>query len=197
MITGRNQRIKRVILAFILAVSAGAAHAEWNVQALMTALAERPAGQARYSETKTSTLLKEPLKLTGILRYRKPAFLEKRVLTPFEETMTVDGERLTWEKPAAKQKRVVALRDYPAVWAFIESMRSTLNGDANMLGSFYKLRLDGNERQWSLLLLPSDPDMAQFIQVIRIGGSKAAILTVEVEETGGDRSLMTLREEVP
>ncbi len=196
MTTG-TQRINRVILTFILAALAGAAHAEWNVQALMMALAERPAGQARYSETKTSALLKEPLKLTGILRYREPAFLEKRVLTPFEESMTVDGERLTWEKPATKQKRVLALRDYPAVWAFIESMRSTLNGDAKMLQRFYKLRLDGNERQWSLLLLPSDPDMAQFIQVIRIGGSKDKILTVEIEETGGDRSFMTLREEGP
>jgi hypothetical protein len=89
----------------------------------------------------------------------------------------------------------MALRDYPVVWGFIESMRATLNGDAKTLQRFYKVRLDGDERQWTLVLLPSDSDMAQFIRVIRISGSKTQLATVEIEEAGGDRSLMTLREE--
>ncbi|BCB26636.1 hypothetical protein SKTS_15220 [Sulfurimicrobium lacus] len=174
---------------------AGVAHAEWTADALLKALAERPAGQSRYTETKTSALLKEPLKSSGTLRFKKPAFLEKHVQTPFEEILTVDGERMTWEKPAAHKKHTMALRDFPVVWGFIESMRATLNGDAKTLQRFYKVRLDGDERQWSLVLLPSDIDMAQFIRVIRIGGSKTQLATVEIEEAGGDRTLMTLSEE--
>ena len=185
----------RMIASLALAAWAGIAHAEWNADALLKALAERPAGQSRYSETKTSALLKEPLKSSGTLRYKKPAFLEKRVLTPFEEILTVDGDRMTWEKPAANKKHTMALRDYPMVWGFIESMRATLNGDAKTLQRFYKVRLDGNERQWTLVLLPSDTDMAQFIRVIRISGSNARLATVEIEEAGGDRSFMTLSEE--
>jgi outer membrane lipoprotein-sorting protein len=179
----------------LIAAWAGAAHAEWTADTLLKALSERPAGQSRYSETKTSALLKEPLKSSGTLRYKKPAFLEKRVLTPFEEILTVDGERMTWEKPAANKKHTMALRDYPVVWGFIESMRATLNGDAKTLQRFYKVRLDGDEGQWTLVLLPSDIDMAQFIRVIRISGSRTRLATVEIEEAGGDRSLMTLREE--
>lgn len=176
---------------------AGFAQAGWNTAALMKMLAERPAGQVRYSETKHSALLREPLRMGGTLRYKKPSFLEKHVQTPFEEILTVDGERLLWEKPAAQKKHALALRDYPAIRGFIESMRSTLNGDAQTLERFYKVRLDGNEQQWTLVLLPSDIDMAQFIRVIRISGSKARISTIEIEEAGGDRSLMTLREEMP
>ncbi|MFN3398597.1 MAG: LolA-related protein [Sulfurimicrobium sp.] len=173
----------------------GLAHAEWTADTLLKALAERPAGQSRYTETKTSALLKEPLESSGMLRYKKPAFLEKHVQIPFEEILTVDGERMTWEKPAAQKKHTLALRDYPVVWGFIESMRATLNGDARTLQRFYKVRLDGDERQWVLVLLPADSDMARFIRVIRIGGSKARLETVEIEETSGDRNFMTLREE--
>lgn len=195
MITGKHPRIRRILVFLALAACAGSAHAEWDADALLKALSERPAGQSRYSETKISALLKEPLKSSGTLRYRKPSFLQKHVQSPFEEILTVDGERMTWEKPAANKKHSMALRDYPVVWGFIESMRSTLNGDAKTLQRFYKIRLDGDERQWSLVLLPSDVDMAQFIRVIRIGGSRAQVKTVEIEEAGGDRSLMTLREE--
>lgn len=185
----------RLIATLALLAWTSTAHAEWTADTLLKALAERPAGLSRYTEIRTSALLKEPLKTSGTLRYKKPAYLEKHVLTPFEEVLTVDGERMTWEKPAANKKHSMALRDYPVVWGFIESMRATLNGDARTLQRFYKVRLDGDERQWSLVLLPSDIDMAQFIRVIRIGGSKTRLATVEIEEAGGDRSVMTLREE--
>ncbi|MBZ0106698.1 MAG: outer membrane lipoprotein carrier protein LolA [Sulfuricella denitrificans] len=191
------RRILHVALALLAALWSGLLQANWNTAALMKALAERPAGQVRYSETRHSALLKEPLRMSGTLRYKKPAFLQKHIQTPFEEILTVDGERLSWEKPAAQKKHELALRDYPAIQGFIESMRSTLNGDASTLERFYKLRLDGKEQQWTLVLLPSDIDMAQFIRVIRISGSKARISTIEIEEAGGDRSLMTLREETP
>jgi hypothetical protein len=191
MITGKHLK-----LAFLtLSLAANVAHAEWNADALLKALAERPASEASYSETKTSALLKEPLKTSGTLTYRKPAFMQKRVLKPFEEVLTVDGERMTWEQPANKRKHDMALRDYPVIWGFIESMRSTLNGDAKTLERFYKIRLDGDERKWSLVLLPSDVDMAKFIRVVRIGGSKAQVRTVEIQEAGGDKTLMTLSEE--
>ena len=173
----------------------GTAMADWNLESLMRALAERPAGQARFVETKTSDILREPIKTSGTLSYKRPAFLQKHVRTPFEEILSVDGNQLTWEKPAANKRHVLSLRDYPAIWGFIESMRATLNGDAKTLQRFYRMRLDGNEQQWTLLLLPSDPDMAQHIRVIRISGSRARITTVEIEDAGGDRSLMTLQED--
>lgn len=191
------RRFAHTTLALLAVLWSGLVQADWNTATLMKALAERPAGQVRYSETKHSALLKEPLRMSGTLRYKKPSFLEKHVQTPFEEILTVDGERLTWEKPTAQKKHELALRDYPAIRGFIESMRSTLNGDARTLERFYKIRLDGNKQQWTLVLLPSDIDMAQFIRVIRIRGSKARISAIEIEESSGDRSLMTLREEIP
>lgn len=182
------------LLVFLAATSS--ARAEWNADTLFKALAERPDSQSRYSETKVSTLLKEPVKSSGTLRYKKPAFMEKHVQTPFEEILTVDGERMSWERPAANKKISMALRDSPAVWGMIESLRATLNGDAKTLRRLYKIILDGDERQWVMNLQPYDADMAQFIRVIRISGSKARLASVEIEETGGDRTLMTLREDI-
>lgn len=187
---------KGLILLALLANALGSApaRADWNRAALLQALSARPAAEAHFSETRTSALLKEPLHLQGVLRYRKPAFLEKRVLTPFRETLTVEGERMTWEQTDAGRKRTASLRDYPAAWGFIESLRATLNGDGATLERFYKVRLEGDEARWNLVLLPSDPDMARFIRVVRIAGKGAGIRTVEIQETEGDRSLMTLEE---
>lgn len=193
MTTGK--RLSLLGALFALALAASPARAGWSADALLKALATRPASEARYTEVKTSALLKEPLKTSGTLSYRKPAFMQKHVEKPFEEILTVDGERMTWEQPAKQTKHEVALRDYPVIWGFIESMRSTLNGDARTLARFYKVRLDGDERKWSLVLLPSDLDMAQFIRVVRIGGSGNRVRTVEIQESGGDRSVMTLQEE--
>ena len=42
------------------------------------------------------------------------------------------------------------LQDYPVLWAFVESIRSTLAGDLQSLNRFYRVELDGSERDWRL-----------------------------------------------
>jgi outer membrane lipoprotein-sorting protein len=176
------------LLAGVLA--GGAAFAQqpgWSVDQLMRALAQRDHAQAQFTETKTMHLLSRPLTLRGTLSYRAPDWLEKRTLDPNEEILLVDGERITVEIPGRRIHRSFTMQELPVVWGFVESIRATLRGDLAALARHYRVEVEGTPARWSLVLLPSDPGMAEFVTVIRIAGAHGRLTGMEVVETAGDR----------
>lgn len=178
--------------SLVFTVTLAAAAERWDIDALMHALSRIESGQKRYTEIKTMAVLKEPMRLSGTLSYRAPSFLEKRVLSPFEERYTVDGDSLTIENPAKGIKQTLSLASQPAIWAFVESIRAPLAGDLATLNRFYKISFGGSQRNWLLALVPTEPDMARLVRFIRIRGSNDRIERIEIEETGGDLSIMTI-----
>jgi outer membrane lipoprotein-sorting protein len=173
-----------------------AAAADWGVEQLMQALSEVKSSQARFVERKHMAILSGPLEYTGALIYKAPDRLEKHTRTPQRESLLLERDQLTIESPGRKSRTVV-LADYPVVWAFVESIRSTLAGDLATLARFYEVKLDGEERRWRLLLRPRDPQMQELVSEIRMSGSRNWIETIETVETNGDRSVMTIARETP
>jgi len=168
----------------------------WGLESLMRELASVQHSKARFVERKYLKMLDRPLELSGTLEYRAPDHLERHTLAPRPESFVVDGDRLRLED-ARGRKRTFALQDNPVLWAFVESIRSTLNGDLAQLERFYSVALDGAPRAWRLSLTPQQPRMSALISQIRIAGSGGRIETVEVQETQGDRSIMTVVEDGP
>jgi hypothetical protein len=166
--------------------------ANWGVEELMRSLAQVKAAKARFVERKELAILTAPLETSGILVYTAPNRLEKHTLRPEPETLILDQDSLTIDSKVAGKRRTLALPDYPVVWAFVESIRSTLAGDLQTLGRFYRVTLEGDERAWRLLLRPIEAKMQSVVSEIRIGGSGNWIGTIEILETGGDRSVMTI-----
>ncbi len=179
----------RAAMLAALLLWGGVAHAAWDLQTLMTELARTTTSEVRFQETKHLAALKAPLELRGILRYRRPDHLERHVQAPFEESFLVDGDAVTLTRKGGAERHRIALQSQPVLWAFIESIRATLRGDLAALQQFYRVELHGTREQWELTLLPRDLDMAQLVRVIRIGGRGGTVRTIEVEETGGDRSI--------
>ena len=138
-----------------------------------------------------------PLESSGTLIYAAPDRLEKHTLAPRQESLVLERDRLTLENKALNQRRMFALQDHPVVWAFVESIRSTLAGDLATLNRFYQVALEGSERHWRLTLKPAEPDMQNVVSEIRIGGSRNRISTIEFIETQGDRSVMTITADAP
>jgi hypothetical protein len=89
------------------------------------------------------------------------------------------------------------LKAYPQVLPFVESIRATLAGDRASLERVFRVELHGDLKRWSLLLVPRDLEVARLISQVRIDGSRDTLFTVEIRETDGDRSLMTLRDHSP
>ena len=203
---GRRAERLLVVLAIVLAPAAGASAgaqdsepqqdgAGWGVQQLMRELGAVKRSQSRFVERKYLKVLKAPLELRGTLTYVAPGNLVKRTLSPKPETLTVERDRLTLESTARNGSRTLRLRDYPVLWAFVESIRSTLSGDIAALERFYRVELEGGRARWRLYLVPRDPDMRAVISLINIGGSRDRVERIEVQETRGDRSVTTIVEE--
>jgi outer membrane lipoprotein-sorting protein len=175
----------------LCAASAGAA-AEWGVQQLMRELARVKSAKARFVERKDIAILSAPVESSGTLLYTAPDRLEKHTLSPRAESLVLERDRLTIESKALNQRRTFALRDHPEIGAFVESIRATLAGDLAALERHYQVGLEGSESAWRLTLKPTDAGMRKFVSEIGLSGRHDSIVSVEITETNGDRSVMTI-----
>ena len=137
-------------------------------------------------------ILNAPLESSGVLAYTAPGRLEKRTLLPRTETLLLDRDKLTIESSEKRLNRTLNLQQYPMVWALVEGIRSTLAGDMATLRRFYQVSFEGGESRWLLVLKPLEPRIREVLADIRISGSAQRIEVIEVVESSGDRSIMTI-----
>ncbi|HTT38312.1 MAG TPA: LolA-related protein [Burkholderiales bacterium] len=193
MTSGAVRRALASLAALALLAAGDAARAEWGLPQLMSELGRVQHATARFVERKYLKMLKTPLVVRGKLEYFAPGRVEKRTLEPRPEALIVDGDVVVLE--SATGRRTLALQDNPVVWAFVESIRSTLNGDLEMLERFYAVDFDGGPDAWRLRLAPKDERMNRIVSLILISGERDRIETIEIREAQGDRSVMTVLEE--
>ena len=180
-------------LALLAAVAAAsAADPPLSLERLMAELARHGSGTVRFTEVKSSALLKAPIESRGTLSYAAPARLEKHTRSPRDERLVVDRDTVVIERAARGERFELRLADYPAIRASIESIRGTLAGDLAALRRYYRLELEGTWADWRLHLLPSDPELAELVHKVLIAGRGAEVGRIEILEASGDRSVMTL-----
>jgi hypothetical protein len=163
----------------------------WTLSQLLDGFAQTRASRASFVETKNVRVLDRPLVSSGELRFEAPDRLEKRTLKPRPELLVLEGDRLTLER--GERRLQLDLRAYPQAAAFVESIRGTLAGDRAALERVYRLRLEGNERSWVLVLTPRDADMASLVQRVRIAGQRFDVTVVEILQANGDSALMSVQ----
>ena len=164
--------------------------ASWGLDQLMNDLAQTRYSHARFTEKKSIAMLDQPVESSGELFYSAPDRLEKRTLKPRYETMLVEGGVLTIER--GRKRYRLQLQDYPELAAFIDSIRGTLSGDRRALERNYRLSLDGNAAQWSLLLLPLQPKMLAVVKQIRVKGMRDQVRSIDILQADGDSALMLI-----
>lgn len=166
--------------------------ATWTINELMHILAQVKNSRATFVERKHMSILKTPLEYSGTLAYSTPGHLEKHTLLPKPESLVLDQNNLIVQSGSAHLKRTLSLPDYPVIWTFVESIRSTLAGDIETLNRFYHVTLEGHSKQWLLILRPINDKMKNVVSEIRISGSLEQISTIEIRESGGDYSIMNI-----
>jgi hypothetical protein len=183
--------VSALIIALALSHAAPAqSEVRWGLPELMQELRAVKSAHGKFVERKYLAALSAPLELSGTLAYTAPGRLEKRTVRPRAERLLLEGNTLTVEDQ--KRRRSYALEQNPPIWAFVESIRSTLAGDLETLNRFYDVRLEGERSAWRLTLRPSEPSMQSMVSEIRIGGRGAWLEAIEVLDAGGDRSVMTI-----
>lgn len=186
-------KFRRALALFALTATllpAAAAAAAWDLDQLMQALAATPDGRATFTEKKFLSVLERPVESSGELRYIPPDRLEKRTVKPSPETLLVEGDTLTLER--GRQKHSVRMQEYPELAGFIDSIRGTLGGDRKALERAFRLSLEGDARRWTLTLFPTDARLARSVHLVRVGGARGQVGSIEVIQTDGDRSVMTI-----
>ena len=186
-----NNFLTRVLSSCLLLwLPASSQAAAWGLDQLMNELAQTRYSHARFTEKKSIAMLDQPVESSGELFYSAPDRLEKRTLKPRVETMLVEGGVLTIER--GRKRYRLQLQDYPELAAFIDSIRGTLAGDRRALERNYRLSLDGNAVQWSLLLLPIQPKMLAVVKQIRVKGMRDQVRSIDILQTDGDSALMLI-----
>jgi Outer membrane lipoprotein carrier protein LolA-like len=187
-------------LLLLAAFTAAAAAANINpppragteyLDTVMSLLAQRQHGRVEFVEQKFLSILDHPIESSGELLYDAPDRLQKRTLLPRAETLVLDGSVLTMERSG--HRRVLDLHRYPQIQPFVESIRATLAGDRAALERVFHVEFAGGVRRWSLTLAPLDRQLQRTIKQVQIDGSQDQLQRVEIRQTDGDRSLMTLR----
>jgi outer membrane lipoprotein carrier protein LolA len=186
------------VLTLVLAAACAAAEQTTTPPAfdeLLKLLAARRHGHVTFTEVQQLAMLERPLQSSGELLYEAPDRLEKRTLKPKAQTLILEHGVLTARR--GHRTHVMELRDYPQVVPFVESIRATLAGDRAALERFFRVQFDGTLGAWTLLLVPVDATLAGAVKDIRIEGERDAIRTVEIRQSDGDRSLLSIGPEVP
>jgi outer membrane lipoprotein-sorting protein len=178
-------------LVLLLCMAAAPAWAAWDFDQLMKTLAANKVSRATFVEKKYLAMLDAPVTSSGELLFTPPDRLERRTLKPRPETMVLEGDVMTMAY--GQRQMVIKLQEYPAVGALAESIRATLAGDRATLEKHYRVKLQGSEARWALLLAPREARTRALVLEIRIEGERGEVRTVEIEQSDKDRSVMTIQ----
>jgi len=179
-----------LIIFIIFAFTPGSYADECDIAQLMQLLAQSRSAHASFVETKSIAILDKPVISSGELFYTAPDHLEKRTLKPKAETMVLDQGAILITRGSKNYR--LQLQDYPALAAFIDSIRGTLAGDAAALQQNYTLKLQGAMAHWTLQLLPASEQIKTVVQRISISGEKGELRSIEILQADGDSSIMTI-----
>lgn len=165
-----------------------------SLASIMAALAAVKGADATFSETRESAFLTGGLKSSGQVLWRAPASLTKITLEPFEETVSVEGSeiKLTRTDDGRTRGSVISIEDYPELRSIVESVRSTLAGDATELKNNFSVSVTGSPDTWKIELKPMTKKLAKSIESILIAGTGTQISEFQTTEADGDVSVMTL-----
>jgi hypothetical protein len=161
---------------------------------LLKLLAERRHEHVTFTEVQQLAILDRPLHSSGELLYDAPDRIEKRTLEPRREDLVLEHGMLSIERD--HHHRNVALRDFPQAVPFVESVRATLAGDRIALARYFTVRFSGTLEHWTLELTPTDATSKRTVQHILITGETDHIRTVQIRQSDGDSSTLTIGPEV-
>lgn len=187
---------RRALLAATLALLAAPLHAQaFDLKTLMQRMAQRQAGEARFTEERIVSGIDSPLTASGTLSFSAPDRFARHTLHPVKESMEVQGRTLLLRR--AGRTRQMEMDALPEVGALLEAMRGTLTGDTALLQKHFRTELTGSDARWILRLKPLDERLARQVLQIEVVGQAADVRSIALQLAGGDRSLMLLEPVTP
>ena len=190
MKTLRFDRLGPLAIALALALGLAGPARALDLATVTSLLAQRKAGEARFTEERFVTGIEGPLRASGLLSFAAPDRFTRVTTEPRAESMAVDGNALILKRSG--RTRQMALDAIPEVTALIEAVRGTLTGNALTLEKHFRIKVEGSPAQWTLTLHPRDQRLATQVRELKITGMSGELRVVELWLAGGDRSVMAI-----
>jgi len=166
----------------------------------MTLLASKQESSGTFVELRYNKLLKNPVRITGKLFYRKSGILVKENLTPVAEILKIKGDSIEYTKLENGKKitRTLAVEDFPFLKTMVVGLRATFAGDLNSIRNHYKVTFTGDRSDWRLDLISNevetDPDKLfdNIVSKLVISGSGTEFKKIEMFDQDNDRTVINI-----
>ena len=175
----------RAAILLAAVATTGVASAAPDSSALIARLARPPPASIAFAEVRFSSLLAEPLVVSGTLTYEGEGVLNRRVESPYVESTAISGETVRVERDD-ESPRTFALRRAPELRGFLTGMLGLLTGDSSLIDEHFDVTAAGDDERWRLDLEPTDDRLRQRLRnIIVVGGADEPRCFVIVDTAGG------------
>ena len=187
-----------MVMFFIYIAPASAAdNNDVLLTSVMNRLAAVKSAKADFTEKKFVRLLDAPVESTGVLIYTAPDRFEKHTKNPVEERMTVERDMVTLDNGAKKKKQQIFIPQFPALAAIVDAMRGALSGNLPQLQQAFSIKASGTNQRWKLHLVPREANQYAYIHAVVVAGRDDFIESIEIRQSDGDRSVMSMTRAAP
>jgi hypothetical protein len=127
-----------------------------------------------FSESRQSELLVDDLEVTGVLRQDSEGRLIREVHTPGKETQVLTSSRVEISRPDGSQRRF-RLSRAPELAVLYQALSAILARDAKVLSEHFEGEVEGDSKQWQLILTPRAEDLARQVERMTVSGREGRI----------------------
>lgn len=183
-----------MLLALTLAVMLPAARgADLDADSLLRRLARPAPASVAFKEVRFSSLLREPLIVSGELGYSGPTSLERQVVTPYRESTRIVGDSVRVEREG-EPTRSFALKRAPELRGLLSGFTAMLAGDSEGLRRNFAVAISGTQESWNLELTPLDANARRRLDRILVSGHSDTPRCFSLLNRDGGASVMLLGE---
>ena len=174
----------------LLTVVSPVGAAEDIVERVAAMLGRPPLLRANFVQEKRAAALSRPIVSRGRLTVARDAGVIWRIEAPLSLSLAYRGDALV-EVDSAGRRRVKKFSDNRAQAEVARVIRALLAADFGALRQHFDAQGTIEGARWQLELIPRSPQVAQFVQSLRISGAQHAE-RILVVESGGDSTLIRL-----
>jgi hypothetical protein len=182
------------LAVFVVLASFGARGADAqtpDADALIASLALTPPASVAFAEARFSSLLVQPIVVSGKLEYPAPRRLERGVSAPYSERASIDGDAVTVTR-AGEAPKTLSLRRAPELRGLSDGLGALLAGDAAALRASFGLTTGGSAEAWTLSLAPRERGVEKRLVELVASGARAELRCFELRDARGGTTLTLL-----
>ncbi|MEO8603682.1 MAG: outer membrane lipoprotein carrier protein LolA [bacterium] len=192
------RRSSLVAVLFIL-LSLGAASASCDstpacLKQLEAAQGDLRTLDARFTQTKTVSLLNEPLVSTGRFRFKRPDKVRLDIEAPHAATVLIDGRKVSL--PGVSAADMQGMASTPITAMFTE-LGALLGGQLNTAPAHFQVEARAADGDGvAVTLTPTLPDWQRLFRTIGLSfaGQPLVIRSLRLDDTLGDRLEIEMRD---